>query len=300
MATATKAPPGTSPADPPPMKGVTHRYADANGIRIHYAEAGDGPPLLLLHGWPQHHYMWHDVIEELRGTYRVIAPDLRGFGWSEAPGDGYSPETFVQDQIALLDALEIEKVRVIGHDWGGWTTFLLALDHPERCERIMPLNIPHPWPRLSPWTIADQLPRGWYAAVMATPPVGRLLQTQTDFIKRGLRGASAPDTFGDNELEIYAAPYRDPARAEAASSLYRYYVGLNASVLRGSPIRRARLTVPTLLLFGENDAAISTRLVRDGWQEHADDMAVEFTQNGHFIVNESPSLVAERARAFFG
>src|SRR5215213_8511844 len=123
MATATKIPAGTLPADPPPMKGATHNYADANGVRIHYAEAGDGPPLLLLHGWPQHHYMWRRVIEELRSNFRVIAPDLRGFGWSEAPGEGYDGDTFARDQIALLDALGIEKASFIGHDWGGWTTF---------------------------------------------------------------------------------------------------------------------------------------------------------------------------------
>ena len=299
MATATKIPAGTSPADPPPMKGVTHRYADAGGVRIHYAEAGDGPPLLLLHGWPQHHYMWHDVIEELRGTYRVIAPDLRGFGWSEAPGEGYDADTFARDQIALLDALEIDKARIIGHDWGGWTAFLLGLSHPERFERIMVCNAPHPWPRMTPRTALAQLPRAWYGFVVASPWLGRRLHTDTDFIVRALKGSSAPGTFSDAELASYADSFRDPARADAAVSLYRYYLSLNERGIRGKGPGDGRpLTVPALLLFGENDMGISPRLVRDGWQDHADDMTLEFTDGGHFIVNEKPDFVAAHAKAF--
>lgn len=276
-----------------------HRYADAGGLRVHYAEAGDGPPVLLLHGWPQHHYMWRDVIERLRRTHRVIVPDLRGFGWTEAPGHGYNGETFASDQVALLDALNIETASVIGHDWGGWTTFLLGLEHSARVEKLMVCNAPHPWPRLSPRTLLSQLPRGWYAAVMATPGVGTRLQTDTDMIKRALAGTSAPGTFDDAELTIYADAFRDPERAAAASSLYRYYLSLNTRRIRGGALHESRLTVPTLLLFGEKDSAISTRLIRDGWQAHADDMEVEFADAGHFIVNERPDLVADRAAAFF-
>lgn len=299
MATATKVNAGTRPADPPPIKGATHRYADANGVRIHYAEAGDGPPVLLLHGWPQHHYMWRAVIEELRGTYRLIAPDLRGFGWSEAPGSGYDGDTFARDQIALLDALEIDKARVIGHDWGGWTTFLLGLRHPERFERLMVCNAPHPWPRMSPRTALSQLPRAWYGFVVASPWLGRRLHTDTSFIVRALKGSTPRGTFSDAELAIYADSFRDPARADAAVGLYRYYVTLSERGLRGQRVGGdKRLTVPTLLLFGRKDVAISTRMVRDGWQSHADDMTVEFADAGHFIVNEEPGLVAAHARAF--
>lgn len=92
--------------------------------------------------------MWHRVIPSLAPHYRLLAPDLRGFGRTEAPGQGYDGETFARDQVALLDALGIERVRVIGHDWGGWTTMLLGLLHPERVERLIVISAPHPWPRL--------------------------------------------------------------------------------------------------------------------------------------------------------
>ncbi len=126
----------------PQVEGVEHRFVDANGIRIHVAEAGPSdsakPPILLLHGWPQHWYMWRRVIAGLRSRHRLLAPDLRGFGWTEAPGHGYDGETFAADQVALLDALEIERAFVVGHDWGGWTAMLLGILHPDRVERMVP------------------------------------------------------------------------------------------------------------------------------------------------------------------
>src|SRR3954471_416719 len=103
----------------PYAEGVDHRFVEANGLRVHVAEAGpaDAPPVLLLHGWPQHWYMWRRVLEALGGEHRLIAPDLRGAGGSDAPATGNDPQTFAADQVALLDALEIDRVRVAGHDW---------------------------------------------------------------------------------------------------------------------------------------------------------------------------------------
>ena len=113
-----------------------------------------------------------------------------------------------------------------------------------------------------------------------------------------LRRANLGTPFSDDEVEIYASQFRDPARAAAASSLYRYYF---RTMLTGGGLSKHRLTVPTRLIFGTRDVAISTRLVRDGWQSHADDMRVELVaDSGHFIVDEKPDLVAERAIEHFG
>ena len=134
----------------PHVEGVEHRFVDANGIRVHVAEAGapDSPAVLLLHGWPQHWYMWRRVIAGLGDEYRLLAPDLRGFGWTEAPGHGYDGETFAGDQVALLEALGLERAHVVGHDWGGWAAMLLGILHPDRIDRMVVCNAPHPWPRL--------------------------------------------------------------------------------------------------------------------------------------------------------
>jgi pimeloyl-ACP methyl ester carboxylesterase len=95
--------------DLPPLPGVTHRTVRANGVDLHVAEAGSGPPLLVVHGWPQHWWSWHKVIPRLAERFRVIVPDLRGHGWSEAPPGDYAKATFAEDLRALLDAEGIER-----------------------------------------------------------------------------------------------------------------------------------------------------------------------------------------------
>ncbi len=282
--------------DLPAIEGVRHRFVDADGVEIHVAEAGDGPPVLLLHGWPQHWYMWRRVMERLAPHFRLIAPDLRGFGWSEAPGRGYDGDTFAADQVALLDALEIESASVIGHDWGGWTAFLLGIDHAERIDRMVVCNSPHPWPNLEPSLLLESW-RSWYALVNATPVVGRRL-TQSRVPELILAHGNAGDPFRDGS-GVYLGQFRDPARAEAASRLYRYYLRMFASGLRGGgAFRSKRLSVPTLLLFGAQDRYVSTKLL-PGYETHADDMELELVpDSGHFIVDEKPELVARRALAF--
>src|SRR6185295_1749817 len=113
-------------------------------LHVHLAEAGSGPPLLLLHGWPQHAEIWRDVMLLLADDFRLLMPDLRGFGTSGIPTGGYNPAQFAADAIALLDALEIEQAGVIGHDWGGFATYLIGLRYPERATGLVVCNAPHP------------------------------------------------------------------------------------------------------------------------------------------------------------
>jgi pimeloyl-ACP methyl ester carboxylesterase len=284
-------------AQPPELPGVTHRYVDAGGLRVHFGEAGEGDPLLLLHGWPQHHYMWRKVIEQLAPRYRLIAPDLRGFGWTEAPDDGYDGATLARDQIALLDALGIERASVIGHDWGGWTAFMLGLHHPERFKRLIVCNTPHPWPRIR-LANAAQLPRAWYALINASPGIGSYLHRHRVMPRAILSFGRVSGRFTGEERAIFADSFRDPARARAVSRLYRYYRRAFAELLRGG-FRAKRLTVPTLLLFGKRDRMISYRLAEQVAGDPADDIRVELVPDaGHFIVDEKPELIARRTEGF--
>ena len=116
----------------PEVPGVTHRFIDADGVRLHIAEAGDSTkqPVLLLHGFPQHWYVWRHVIPLMARDHHLIAVDLRGSGWSEAPRTGYTGLQLADDVIALLDELGLEHVDVIGHDWGAWIGFILGLRNP--------------------------------------------------------------------------------------------------------------------------------------------------------------------------
>jgi pimeloyl-ACP methyl ester carboxylesterase len=283
-------------ADFPHVEGVTHRQVDADGLRVHVAEAGpgDAPPVLLLHGWPQHWYMWRHLIGALRGDFRLLAPDLRGFGWTDAPRHGYDGDTFAADQVALLDALGLERATVVGHDWGGWTAFLLGLDHSERVERMVVCNAPPPWVHASLRLVVEAW-RSWYAVANALPAVGPRLARRT-IPERILRSGHVHDPFDAAERELYLAQFAEPARAEAASRLYRYYLRIFREGLRGA-FRGRRLTVPTRLLFGLGDLYVSPKLVQLA-TPNADRFEVELVaDSGHFIVDEKPELVIAAIRA---
>ncbi len=282
---------------PPAIEGAEHRFVNAGGLRVHYAEAGEGPPVLLLHGWPQNHYMWHRVIGRLRDRHRLIAPDLRGFGWTDAPGEGYDPASFADDQITLLDALEIERVAVLGHDWGGFTSFLLGIENPDRITGIVACSTPHPWPPQGPEGL-DQIWRSWYALLNASPAGPALMRR--GFARGRLLRGNVGDPFNPKEVEIYAAPLSAPSRVHVTQALYRSYVASFLEALRPGA-EQARLKVPALLLFGRRDVMISHRLITSGYEPHADHLEVELIPDaGHFLVNEKPDLVAERALVRFG
>lgn len=287
----------------PNVEGVTHRFADARGLRMHVAEAGpeDGEPVLLLHGWPQHWYLWRAMMPALaEAGYRVYAPDLRGFGWTEATEDGYEKEQLAADVLALMDALGLERVKLAGHDWGGYVGWILALRHPQRIERYLALNIIHLWPKrslsgvLNLWRLGYQVP-------MVLPFVGPRVTGSRRWIKLVLTGSVIGGCrFSDEEVEAFAAPYEDHAYAAAASKIYRAFQLRDMPALAAGRHERLRARIPVLVLFGTGDAAQSPKLL-EGWELYADDMRVELVPDtGHFIVDERPALVIERALEFFG
>ena len=137
---------------PPELAGVEHRYVDTPaGVRIHVAVAGpaDGPPVMLVHGFPQHWWEWREMIGPLAADgYRVLCPDLRGAGWSDAPTGPYRKADMAEDLAAVLDELEVGPVRVVAHDWGGPVGFILLLNHPEKVSGFLGLNTLAPWLKL--------------------------------------------------------------------------------------------------------------------------------------------------------
>ena len=282
----------------PRVAGVRHRFVTARGLRFHVAEAGEGEPLVLLHGWPQHWYLWRDVIPVLARRFRVICPDLRGFGWSEAPPDGYDKEGLATDMLAVLDALDLPSVYLAGHDWGGWAGFLMCLREPRRVRRYLALNIVHPWPRLA--AAIPNLPRFAYQVAIAGFGGEWVLRTQTPLLRALMsRAAARPGTWTEAELESFLGQFREPARARASTMLYRTFLTREIPAAVFSGIRTARLEVPTLLLFGMRDAVQRPQMLF-GYERHADDMRIELVPGcGHFIVDERPDLVSARALAFF-
>jgi pimeloyl-ACP methyl ester carboxylesterase len=281
----------------PSVPGVEHRFAQAGAVRLHYAEAGAGPPIVLLHGWPQHWYVWRHVIPALAADHRVIAPDMRGFGWSDAPDSSYAKQELAGDVLALMDALELDRVGLIGHDWGGFVGFLMALEAPARISAHLALAIIHPWPKPAPPRLRT-VPFLLYQPLMAAPGLGPFVQRHTPFYRAMFRVAGGRRIWTDEEQRAFADTFREPARARAMSRVYRtFLLSELPELLRGRYADR-RLTVPTRLLIGRDDPVIGEARI-DGWQGHADDMAVEVVDGGHFLPEEHPGLVTERARALF-
>ena len=283
----------------PQVEGVSHHTVAARGIQFHYAEAGGGEDVVLcLHGWPQHWYEWRHLMPALADRHRVIALDQRGFGWSQAPPSGYEKENLVDDILAVLDELGIERVKLVGHDWGGWIGFLLALRAPERIDRYLSLNILPPWTSMR--AMAPHLWRFWYQWLILSPGIGYRLHASGKFVPKVLAGASVRrEVWDDATLHAFSDTFTQPARARAAVQMYRVFNLREAPEIGRGRYAQARLQVPTLLLFGTGDKALKHTLL-DGYERHADEMELELVDGcGHFIADEMPELVAERARSFF-
>jgi pimeloyl-ACP methyl ester carboxylesterase len=282
------------------VDGVHHHYVDANGVSLHVAEAGEGEPVVMVHGWPQHWWEWRRLIPTLSRTYRVICPDLRGFGWSDTPGEGYDPETFAVDTLALLDALGIDRVRLVGHDWGGLAGYIICLRHPQRVSRYMALNVNHPWPRVRLGALLRDGWRLWYQAALAASALSpRGLTPSIQSIKRRIRGSTRhPECWDNGVLEAFTDQLREPARSDATAKLYREALTRLVPAIARGRYMDMRLTVPTLHLHGADDVAIRPDVL-DGYEEHADDMRLEvIPDTGHYIVDERPELVLDRALSF--
>jgi pimeloyl-ACP methyl ester carboxylesterase len=285
----------------PEVAGVAHRRVEVDGVGFHVAEAGAGQPVLLLHGWPQHWLVWRSVIPLLASRRRVICVDLRGFGWSDAPRDGYAKEALAHDVFGVLDALELERVDLIAHDWGAWIGFLMCIERPERIAHYLALNIVTPWADARPSLSATLgLWRLWYQVALATPILGRRLLQRTDFVARVITsGAVHRDAWTVADLESFSTVLREPARAAASTQLYRTFLLRELVPFVKGRYRGRRSSVPTLLLHGTRDIAIDHRNLGD-WRTWADDMRLELREDsGHFIAEELPDVVAARALELF-
>ena len=255
---------------------VEHEFVEARGLRFHVATAGGGEPLVLLHGWPQHWWMWRLVLPALSERFRCIVPDLRGLGWSDAPRDGYEKANLAQDMVAVLDELGLQKVRVMGHDWGGLVTSILCSQFPERVEKAIALDIPPPWD-------ANPDPRR-LLGIAHVPFLSSPLGTQlTPFLATRILGMSKLD---DQAIEEYVSSLRPPERRHASMSYYRSFA---LRELPGAIFAQAARPQVELRFFGG-----------------AGDPVVRYSKgvelipgSGHFLPEDQPDEVVERALAYF-
>ena len=281
--------------DPPTIEGVRRRFVNARGIDFHVTEAGpeDGVPVLCLHGWPQHHYEFRDLLAEPPAGLRIIAVDLPGYGWSGPPPHRWEKDEVASDVLALLDTLGLRQVVLAAHDWGGFVGYLMAVRAPERMSAFLPLNIAHRWNPVS--VLLPHMWRFWYQPVIGF--FGVPIQQYTPFVAFGLwNHLYDKRTMTWDEIRVYSDRFRDPVCAQAGSDTYRTFVTKEIPAMRRTPETR-RLHVPTRALFGIYDRAIHTSLVSPRHVD-ADDYRVELVPDcGHFIVDEQPALVRARVAA---
>jgi pimeloyl-ACP methyl ester carboxylesterase len=285
----------------PQLEGIAHRDVEVRGIRLHLAEGGpaDAPPVLLLHGWPQHWWMWRDVLVPLMADHRVIAPDLRGLGWSDAPRRGYLKQELADDMLALLDALELPRVELIGHDWGAFTGFLLCLGAPERIGHFVACSIPHLWPPGERPSL-KRLSQLWYQVALASPGLGAGLMRNGGFTRKVLQAARSHGSYSDEELSTYVDVLREPARARATQQYYRTFLLHELRPLVGGAFHSRALTTPTRLLWGRRDMILQGGRNEGEHERFAPSMTIEWVADtGHFLPEERPELVVARARELF-
>lgn len=245
---------------------------------------------MALHGWPQHHYAFRDLLADPPPGLRIIAPDLPGYGWSGPAPHRWAKEDVASDVLALLDELGIERALLVGHDWGGFVGYLLVLRAPERFDGYLALNIAHPWQ--TPRTLGPHLWRFLsYQPLVAS--VGVPLQRHTRFIDL-VFGIAATDRAALNRdlVRLYADRFRDPVCARAARDTYRTFWLREVSARARHPEQR-RATIPIHALFGVHDAAIHPSLAAPE-TANADDYRLETANCGHFINDEKPDLVRAR------
>ncbi|AYF75134.1 alpha/beta hydrolase [Nocardia yunnanensis] len=281
----------TADQEAPTIPHVRRSYVAARGVRFHVTEAGEGRPVLALHGWPQHHYVYRDLLGDPPGGLRVIAPDLPGYGWSGVAPHRWGKDDVASDVLALMDEMGLdEDVLLVGHDWGGFVGYRMVLREPRRFGGFLVLNMAHPWAAKR-----DVVRQGWrllaYQPLMAS--LGVPLQRRTRFLEWLFRSGTSGGGMDRETIRIFSERFRDPGVARAATDTYRTFL---LKEIPGS-VRRPEVrpaTVPVRALFGKDDAAVHYSLAA-AETARADDYTLELVEGcGHFIVDERPELVRER------
>lgn len=281
----------------PPVERVEHSMLRVGDVDIHVAQAGNGPPLLLLHGYPQHWYVWRRLFPELVRERRVICPDLRGFGWSEAPADGYDKETLMGDVLAVLDQLEVDTVPIAGHDWGGWIGMLMGILAPERVERLVAMSVFHPFMKRSFTNLARSW-HVWHGMTLGTPRLGLRAALPRSVLGRAVTRWLGSGSWSEEERHIFLDQFDEPARARAAHLLYWMNATTDLPKVMDGRYRKRGLDVPTLFLFGERDRAFIPWRPKD-YEPYAPCLTVEKVEDaGHALLEDQPALVLERIRDF--
>ena len=269
--------------------GWKHQEAIINGIRLHWVEAGEGPLVVLLHGFPEFWYSWRHQIPVLSTRFRVVAPDMRGYNLSEKPQAGYDIETLTADVLALIHALGEDQAVIIGHDWGGVIAWAFAARFPDATNKLVIMNAPHPQRFQRSLTSGfGQILRSWYVLFFQILRLPELLlgANRCWVLARAMRTSSKDqDAFSDQDLERYRDAMSRPGALTAALGYYRAVFRTRSQTRQFGQVQ-----APTLVLWGEHDRALGRELA-EGLEQWVPNVNVRFLDCGHWTQQEQPDQV---------
>lgn len=279
------------------IPGFTDQMAEVNGQTIAFSRAGEGPPVLLLHGFPQTRAMWHAIAPVLAREFTVIAADLRGYGQSSKPKGlaNYNFREMAQDQLALMQSLGFDRFHIVGHDRGGRTAHRLALDAPDALLTLTLMDI------VPTHLLLDELTKEvatgyyhWFFLAQPEPFPERLIGADPDyFYERCLLGwgAARLSDFDQDALEAYRRSWRDPETIRAMCDDYRAALQFDFA-LDAQDLDR-QVTCPALVLYGADGAMAKAYDVPGTWTDRLSVLASRAIPGGHFFPDTAPADTAE-------
>ena len=292
------------------FEGFDAKVHELNGVRLFARTGGrtDGPPLLLLHGFPQTHAIWHRVALALKERFFLVMPDLRGYGDSDKPAGepdhaNYSKRAMAADMVALMQSLGHARFGLVGHDRGGRVAHRLALDHPQAVSQLCVIDIA---PTLDMYAATDMRFASayfhWFLLIQPAPVPERLIGGDPLFILHTTLGGLGADGMGYIEpqaLADYERCFAQPDTLHAMCEDYRASAGIDLEHDRASRAAGQRIACDTLVLWGTR--GVVNRLFKplELWQAQcAGRVSGEAIESGHFVPEEAPEAVARALRAF--
>ncbi len=288
------------------FNGFKAEDIDAGGLRVHMVHAGSGPPLLLLHGYPQTHAMWHQVAPALSDRFHVICADLRGYGDSDKPTGNpdhgnYAKRTMAHDMIQVMLALGYEEFFVAGHDRGARVTHRMALDHPQRVIRACVMDIA---PTYRMFASTDKVFATryyhWFFLIQPDGLPERLIGNDPEyFLTEKLRRWAAPRArFDPAAVREYLRCFSDPAAIHGSCEDYRAAASIDLEHDKADMSRH--IECPLLVLWGARGFIEQNYDVLATWRERAADVSGHALDCGHFLPEEQPEAVIAALEEFFG
>ena len=278
----------------------THSFINTNGIELHYVTQGEGPLMLMLHGFPEFWYSWRHQIPEFAQSYKVVALDLRGYNESDKPKDlnAYVMEELLRDVEGVITGLGYESCVLVAHDWGGAIAWSFAYTYPHLVDQLIVLNIPHPAKFAQGLRTPQQLLRSWHVFWFQLPNLPELFLQANDY--QAIAGSfinMAVDISAFSQADLEA--YKDAAAKRGAlTAMLNYYRNIFRSLFSSNQRQWGVLTVPTLMIWGENDTALGKELTY-GTEAYVEDFQVKYIPNcSHWVQQEQPQLVNQYMREF--